>query len=387
MKKKFLILTLCFTLVFSGLNYKKSYADGGVISLPILATVSALAVGTGIALKNVDDIYNLGRVFYDYVEKNNNITWGALVTSFNACVSITGNKLVSVKSEFLEIVKGFFDDVFGASDDLGVVDPTYFNGIPVYDCYIGNMPYKKQPIGLGQSVPMVNGTEINLSDFKAVFTNISSTSAYVDYYFQGEKYNSNAFSNRLVNYIGVAIFKANIADHYLVYPQIGFKFSGNDTQFYDAGASKQIYKDVLKSAVTLPYQGGYSWDNVNDRVDEGTGELPLPIPGNLDNLLGQSKDDFWSNTDDLTSDGSFDISDTSNPSISIDKTDTIVGSGSVDKPVDTPIEKPVLPSLPSWGSGLDFSPITQGVFTDKFPFCLAKDVKDIISIPHQEKEL
>ena len=39
-----------------------------------------------------------------------------------------------------------------------------------------------------------------------------------------------------------------------------------------------------------------------------------------------------------------------------------------------------LPSLPSWGSGLDFSPITQGVFVDKFPFCLAKDVGDIISV-------
>ena len=83
----------------------------------------------------------------------------------------------------MEIVKGFFDDVFGASDDLGVVNPTYFNGIPVYDCYIGNMPYKTQPLGIGQSVPMVNGTEIVLSDFKAVFSNISSTSAYVDYYY------------------------------------------------------------------------------------------------------------------------------------------------------------------------------------------------------------
>ena len=42
---------------------------------------------------------------------------------------------------------------------------------------------------------------------------------------------------------------------------------------------------------------------------------------------------------------------------------------------------PLAPNLCLYFStGLDFSPITQGVFTDKFPFCLAKDVVDIISV-------
>ena len=103
MKKKFLVLTLCFTLVFSSLSYKKSYADGGIISLPMLATVSALAVGTGIAINNIDDLYDLGKMFYDYVDRHNDLTWSTIQSLFAASVSLQPNKLVSVESEFLNI--------------------------------------------------------------------------------------------------------------------------------------------------------------------------------------------------------------------------------------------------------------------------------------------
>ena len=68
MKRKFLVLTLCLTIIFSSINYKKSYADGGVISLPILATFGSLAVASGIIIKNNDDLYDLGRIFYDYYQ-------------------------------------------------------------------------------------------------------------------------------------------------------------------------------------------------------------------------------------------------------------------------------------------------------------------------------
>ena len=112
MKKKFLILTLCFTLIFSSLSYKKSYADGGVISLPILATVSALAVGTGIVINNSDDLYDVGKLFFDYVDRHNDLTWSTVQSLFLSSVSALPNNLVSVDSKFLDIVKDFFDNTF-----------------------------------------------------------------------------------------------------------------------------------------------------------------------------------------------------------------------------------------------------------------------------------
>ena len=107
MKKKFLVFTLCFTLIFSSLNYKKTYADAGVISLPMLATVSALAIGANIVLNDTDDIYDIGNIFY---EKNKSI-WNTVVATFNSCVAFNKvtNKL-SVDKPFIDIFKNTFKD-------------------------------------------------------------------------------------------------------------------------------------------------------------------------------------------------------------------------------------------------------------------------------------
>ena len=70
MKKKLLVFTLCFTLIFSSLNYKKSYADAGILSAPLLATVVTVAVGSGVIINSYDDIVNIGRIFYDCHKDN-----------------------------------------------------------------------------------------------------------------------------------------------------------------------------------------------------------------------------------------------------------------------------------------------------------------------------
>ena len=131
MKKKFIIFTLCFTLIFSSLNYKKSYADGGVISLPILATVSSLAVGAGIVINGNDDLYDLGRIFYNYIDKHNDLTWATVQAVFSSSVSLQPNKLISVDSNFLSIVKDFFDNTFLNFKDEPFNSVSLFNSLPI----------------------------------------------------------------------------------------------------------------------------------------------------------------------------------------------------------------------------------------------------------------
>ena len=135
MKKKFLVLTLCFTLIFSSINLKRSYADGGIISLPMLATVSALAVGTGIVINNIDDLYDLGKMFYDYVDRHNDLTWSTVQALFATGSALQSNKLVSVDSSFLDIVKGFFDNTFVSPGTVG---------------FVGDVPYVNNPSDFSQ---------------------------------------------------------------------------------------------------------------------------------------------------------------------------------------------------------------------------------------------
>ena len=134
MKRKFLILTLCFAIVFSSLNYKKSYADGGIISAPILATVVTAALGTGVVLKNHEEIYNMGRLFYDYVNNHNSIMWDTVVSAFRSSVAFDSlTKQVTLGKEFGGILKGFFDETFGTIDNKlssGVVNLGYTKGYP-----------------------------------------------------------------------------------------------------------------------------------------------------------------------------------------------------------------------------------------------------------------
>lgn len=342
MKKKFLILTLCFTLIFSSLSYKKSYADGGVISLPILATVSALAVGTGIVINNSDDLYDVGKLFFDYVDRHNDLTWSTVQSLFLSSVSALPNNLVSVDSKFLDIVKDFFDNTFlnfSTSDFDSVY--SYVESLPLYPSFIplykGTNIFGNIRFEIGDNLTTVYYNDVSFGAF-----GVMGVRAYI------EPYNSN-------------------------YGYITFE---------DAYSRKHVIKRegfYIGNSISFPYNGGYTWDNVESKKEND--KVALPIPGDLGQLVGQGSTDFWSNTDSLVGNGSLSIPTVSNPSISVDTTiDSFVGSNDTDVPGVPDVGNPVLPSLPSWGSGLDFSPITEVVFTDKFPFCLAKDVSDIISV-------
>lgn len=347
MKKKFIILTLCFTLVFSSLNYKKSYADGGIISLPMLAVVSTLAVGTGIALTSSDDIYDIGRLFYDYVSTNNSLTWDVIKTTFNTTVSVLENGFISVDSVFLDIVKGFFDNLVGdGTSDINNLGSAM--GVSLYPGYTS-----------------VNGS------FSNEYFDIYQEGSVIKIFYNGE----------YIQGVGMTDLKRVAVSSYDNYSFLLYIYAKNSRYDFYSWFSERIFYPI-SSVVSIPYTGGYSWDdNVEDKKT-GTGDLPLPIPGNLGNLLGKSPSDIWSNTNDLVGTGDLSIPNVDNPSISLEGSTSFPTVGTdTDTGIGSPSTPPAgLPEFPHFGNGIDFSPITESNISDKFPFCLAKDLSDIIKV-------
>lgn len=350
MKKKFLILTLCFTIIFSSINLKKSYADYGVISLPILATVSSLAVGSGIVLSGNDDLFDIGRLFYSYIDRHNDFTWDIVQSLFTSSVSLYPQKYVSVDSKFLDIVKEFFDYTFSNYDsyDSSYLDVAYVGGIPVSPGHL--------TLDLSGSVHKLGyGMSYYVNNYKLYFTKPNGSEVV---YSLGK---------------GVNTLSCGVAGGFVsVYGYLNGNYSFN---LCELGAS------VLSPSI--PYvPGSYNWDNLESKKENES--ISLPIPGDLGSLVGQTSDKFWANSDNLVSNGDISIPQVNSPSIDIDSSITFPEISDTDVPdVNNPsIDKPNsgLEIFPPWGGGIDFSPVTQSSFTDKFPFSLASDIKNILDV-------
>ena len=157
MKKKFLALTLCFTILFSSINLRRSYAFAGSLSLPLLATVCTVAVGTGIALNSNDDLYNIGSLFYnkykDDMDRVNSI--------FNMSVALSSAGTLIIGNDFLKIIHEFLDGFSSSSIGTGAT----FD----FDGYVGTLPIYSNLKGTpGNCLPL------SLSNISEV-TNINIT--------------------------------------------------------------------------------------------------------------------------------------------------------------------------------------------------------------------
>ena len=382
MKRKFLILTLCFTIIFSSLNLKKSYALDFVISPTMLAVVSTLAVGTGVALKNADDIYDIGRMFYDYVERNNSLTWDIIKTTFEAAVALGDS--IKINSGILDICKNFFDDTFGIYDseesilegiafykgypDLKNVQDTFYKtaefsdkmpGVNISNLAVGEMGYYSnlyavKKLSNGFAICTVEGDVV-----KTITTSVTGRS----------------FRNIAISIGATRSWRLSYSyevDGKLAYSALGF------TDIAKLGVSSTGTFDI-------PYTGGYDWDsNVEDKK-EGTGDLLLPIPGDLNDLIGKNPSDVWDKNyqNGLVGSGDLSIPNVNNPSISLDDTISFPNTDVQDPPSDIPdVNDPpiggIIPPFPSFGDSLDFSPMYLTNINEKFPFSLPWDIGRLI---------
>ena len=364
MKRKFFILTLCFTIILSSINLKKSYADSGLLSVPMLATVSSLAVASGLVFNSDSHIYDLGRGFYDYVNKHNDLTWDTLKATFYSGVTVLNNSFISVDSKFLDVVKCFLNDTF---DPSYAVNLGYVSNIPVFNGskfkYIPN--FYSVPLEVNQSggVYLPNNYSIG---FKR-----DSTGIWFAYYSPTSKLTEAKARNTSMN---MFILYDTLSERYYL-----ANYNDNGTV-----TTTGYLSDFSLSHIT----GTLNWDNVESKK-ENDKSIALPIPGNLGQLVGQGSADFWDNTDNLVGTGDITVPNVDNPSIDLDVDDTIsfptvgdvpdVDVPDVDVPdVDVPGNDIVVPSFPNFGDSLDFSPMYLTNVTEKFPFSLPWDIGRLI---------
>ena len=377
MKRKFLILTLCFTIIFSSVNLKKVDAIDFVISPTILAVVSTLAVGTGIALKNSDDIYDIGRLFYDYVERNNELTWDIVKTTFESAKVL--NDTILINSGILDITRGFFDSEFkGKNFDKSFVANS---SVPFFNSFSEATKYASLHSDFlnEDAVYAVSDFKSQGIDFKYISHNHTGSypSATYDLYLG----NTLLFRNEFVYAswgldVTLVLYKQNSKYYFGM-------IRGGGTSGQKQYTEQQFLK-LFGAVGSLPYSGGYDWDtNVEDKK-EGTGDLPLPIPGNLGDLVGKNPSDVWDKNyeNGLVGNGNLSIPDVDNPSIGIGGSTSFPDVSVENPPTDIPdVENPpvgVIPPFPSFGNSLDFSPMYLTNINEKFPFSLPWDIGRLI---------
>ena len=380
MKRKFLILTLCFTIIFSSVNLKKVDAIDFVISPTILAVVSTLAVGTGIALKNSDDIYDIGRIFYDYVESNNELTWDIVKTTFESAKVL--NDTILINSGILDITKGFFDSKF--KNNNSDISFTYNGSLPYFQDFESVLKYSSSHYDFIGSDYYGKSFKSQGLDFKLKAVIDTSSVPYSSYevYFGEEKLFKFTMYGGSSSYLRrkYTLYTYKYSD---TETRIGLIRDG-DTQNASTTILNADFLRIFGGVGTLPYNGGYDWDtNVEDKK-EGTGDLPLPIPGNLGDLVGKNPSDIWDKNyeNGLVGNGNLSIPGVDNPSIGIGGSTSFPNVGVENPPTDIPgVENPpvgVIPPFPSFGNSLDFSPMYLTNINEKFPFSLPWDIGRLI---------
>lgn len=383
MKRKFLILTLCFTIIFSSINIKRSYADF-VISPIMLATVSALAVGAGIALQGTDDIYDIGRLFVEYIHNNNSVMWETVNVAFESSVSF--NKLtqqLTVGKSFGEIVKGFFDKTFGYVDKNSpykdiIVNVGKTNGFPdftgIFENYYADNKYQ---------------TFMNLPGIDIQKLSIGDVASY------GDVYSIKKISDHSVdvyNGKGVKVFDITLRGGIPLY--LTMYYYNNDLYYYcpyEYGSRIEKTGEMLNynkkikftgDTVSVPYSPGtYNPGNVWN--DNNVNDVPIYVPGNLGDLVGSSPGDIVGDkAPGWVGNGNVSIPNVDNPSIGIGGSTTFPNVSVENPPTDIPgVENPpvgVIPPFPSFGNSLDFSPMYLTNINEKFPFSLPWDIGRLI---------
>ena len=311
-----------------------------VISPTMLAVVSTLAVGTGVALKSSDDIYDIGRLFYDYVNTHNDLTWEVVKTTFESAKVF--NDTILINSGILDITRGFFDSEFkGKNFDKSFVANS---SVPFFNSFSEATKYASLHSDFlnEDAVYAVSDFKSQGIDFKYISHNHTGSypSATYDLYLG----NTLLFRNEFVYAswgldVTLVLYKQNSKYYFGMIRGGG---TSGQKQY-----TEQQFLELFGAVGSLPYSGGYDWDtNVEDKK-EGTGDLPLPIPGNLGDLVGKNPSDVWDKNyeNGLVGNGNLSIPDVSNPSIGLGGSTSFPVEDNTDGSIDIEYNKTV------WSNG------------------------------------
>lgn len=381
MKRKFLSLILCFTILFTNIN--KIYADSRIApAIPIvtaapqvISSIGALMVMCGVKYVDYKSLNYSIRQMYQYEDFEEKI-----LPSIESCIAKSVEGVVT----FSEDIVSWFKDKYFPTVEEGTNG--FYSNFP---CYFPSAYESKffNPGGSAKSETF----KFNISPTYDVVQGVEC------FYDLGNgltiEYSGKSGAHAYVKYKGKSIFTRTMLSNYLgqisfiyfegtVYPLT--KYSSG----WGASSTKLISKiNDIDSEFTLDV---YSWDNVGSKpqINEQDKEIAIPIPGDVNDLIDSdswspSKDKVWNGTDSIT------IPTIDKPLVNVGDdilTDTDVDTGTgTDTDTDTDtgtgnIPGTSIPSFPSFGEELDFSPLYMTNIKDKFPFSLPWDFKNLINM-------
>lgn len=323
MKNKFIILTLCFTIIFTNINLNNynSYAnnidslvvDGGVVTAPMVAVVATVALACGVALNDDSDLYDVAYIFYEKYKDNQEI----IKNAFDVGVSILENKVVNVSKEFIEFIKSAFDD---------------------YSSSVSNDSFYIDGFGFSEPIKLVGYSSDTIEVIQGSLSLLYNKSSYAVYY--------NGVEIVSAMYGGMGSY-VDMAQFVLVngIPHIRFYHSTSNGRLSEFALSIPNYN-------SMPGFKDYNYDNIADKVDQGS--VGLYMPGYLGDLIGKKPSDVvydGVNTSpyDKPYDDSISLPGVNNPSLDIPI------DGVFNPSTDVPgVENPSVPNDGIWENIKDF---------------------------------
>ena len=346
MKRKFLALTLCFTILFSSINYKKSYANPALVMAPEAFNILAgMVVSAGVVL-NAENIYTFiertclrvdSGVFspyssYEEFEED-------LLKNTKKDKDPNGKEIFIINDDFFNNIKSFLDSSF-ENNSNNTVKHIYnpFGSVPVYISALpGNQTVVKN-VSFTTTPSNTNSYKEGTFIFRPVKENAYSTSMYIDIYEGDSKILESIFylyNDEFVDYRGFLVHNK----------YLNMSFSNSNRMPYKGSVAIKTEEDK--------YEGQYNSSNITNNI---------PVYN--------------------------DISEGGNISF---KPPTIVGEGNGDSDngdsdngdSDNGDSDNVFPGFPQFDfSGLDLSPISNLFedFKSKFPFSVPFDIYNLLSV-------
>lgn len=403
MKKKFIILTLCFTIVFSSINYKKSYANPFILPLiapELIASIATVAVGVGVQIANDDDVLDVARLFYE----DNKSNWSEVEKVLSTGITIGSNKIVNVSKDVLSLFKNSFDKIFSNADYSNsksiAIDSVF--ALPVYPSKIKiplqNYNYDSFKFTIGNLIFEV-GKHVHPGSRDNCSSSSNLCTVYGNKLVASPGFDFSKFKIMATNFFAIPYDNVGQAEYFVWTEKENNRIKlmaqslsvGNTRYPIAIGVIDPIENSPFGGTVDLPYKpGSYDWDKVKDNENEKDGSLDIFVPGNTASLPGVvgggtiAKPGISNPPYELPREGVVSIPRVANPSLDIGNSVAIPNTGVIDKPatgeVDKPIDKPVFPMFPSFGDTLDFKPMEMTGISEKFPFSLPWDVKRLVSM-------
>ena len=377
MKKKIITVFLSGFLVTQSCINSFAFAPAALlipeIAPEILVSIATVATGVGLQLTNEHSIFDLGRMFVDSCKSKGK----KFEEDFKKSVSVDVKGVTHMGKEFLNDCKSFFDDTFSKPESIKEDYPC-LNGVPIFD----NSKSDSVVTGGKHYIPMVSSAY----GLKIVNNYVVNS--------KGEKFFHNGYWSHYDKsaILGFTIIKTSVDYQLALVAYKPNSFSGLD--YKTTGTSISLSElNKMNKIYSVPFSGRYDWDKLKVGQNASDGTVGMYVPGNLSSLPGVVQPDVVAQPNvynppyTLPQDGTITVPKVSDipidigKSISIPRVGTNVGniasegSASMDKTFENTWD-----IFPPWGQGINFKPVTQINFTDKFPFCLASDIKGIVNI-------